>query len=86
MRGAHGRQPRQPHEPRGRSHTLLEMVDVVRGEAAAPSGEKTTIRFIGMDYDSRMQPDTQAGSEPEKGAGVLRDVGLVEREFDGQDR
>lgn len=29
------------------------------GEAAAPSGEKTIIRYIGMDYDSRMQPDTQ---------------------------
>lgn len=30
------------------------------GEAAAPSGEKTTVRYIGMDYDSRMQEDTQA--------------------------
>jgi ABC-type glycerol-3-phosphate transport system substrate-binding protein len=28
--------------------------------AAAPSGEKTVVRYIGMDYDSRMQPDTQA--------------------------
>jgi hypothetical protein len=32
-----------------------------------------------------VQPDAQAGSEPEQRAGVLRDVGLVEREFDGQD-
>ncbi|MCC6455626.1 MAG: sugar ABC transporter substrate-binding protein [Caldilineaceae bacterium] len=30
------------------------------GEAAAPSGEKVAIRYIGMDYDSRMQADTQA--------------------------
>ena len=33
------------------------------GEAAAPaapSAEKVTVRYIGMDYDSRMQPDTQA--------------------------
>lgn len=30
------------------------------GEAAAPSGEKKVVRYIGMDYDSRMQPDTQA--------------------------
>jgi ABC-type glycerol-3-phosphate transport system substrate-binding protein len=30
------------------------------GEEAAPSGEKVTIRYIGMDYDSQMQPDTQA--------------------------
>jgi ABC-type glycerol-3-phosphate transport system substrate-binding protein len=31
------------------------------GEApAAPSGEKIAVRYIGMDYDSRMQPDTQA--------------------------
>lgn len=30
------------------------------GEAPAPSGEKTVVRYIGMDYDSRMQPDTQA--------------------------
>jgi ABC-type glycerol-3-phosphate transport system substrate-binding protein len=30
------------------------------GEAAAPAGETVTLRFIAMDYDSRMQPDTQA--------------------------
>ena len=30
------------------------------GEAPAPSGEKVAVRYIGMDYDSRMQPDTQA--------------------------
>jgi len=29
------------------------------GEAAAPAGEKVAVRFIAMDYDSRMQPDTQ---------------------------
>lgn len=29
-------------------------------EAAAPSGERVTVRYIAMDYDSRMQPDTQA--------------------------
>ncbi|HXF60972.1 MAG TPA: sugar ABC transporter substrate-binding protein [Caldilineaceae bacterium] len=28
-------------------------------QAAAPSGEKVTVRYIAMDYDSRMQPDTQ---------------------------
>ena len=30
------------------------------GEAAAPSGEKVSVRYIAMDYDSRMQPDTEA--------------------------
>ena len=30
------------------------------GEAPAPSGEKTVVRYIGMEYDNRMLPDTQA--------------------------
>ncbi len=30
------------------------------GEAPAPSGEKVAVRYVGMDYDSRMQSDTQA--------------------------
>lgn len=30
------------------------------GGAAAPAGEKVGVRFVAMDYDSRMQPDTQA--------------------------
>jgi multiple sugar transport system substrate-binding protein len=30
------------------------------GGAAAPSGEKVALRFLAMDYDSNMQPDTQA--------------------------
>ena len=29
-------------------------------QAAAPAGEVTDVRFVAMDYDSRMQPDTQA--------------------------
>lgn len=29
------------------------------GEAAAPAGAKIQVRYIAMDYDSRMQPDTQ---------------------------
>ena len=29
-------------------------------QAAAPSGEVTELRFVAMDYDNRMQPDTQA--------------------------
>jgi ABC-type glycerol-3-phosphate transport system substrate-binding protein len=29
-------------------------------EAASPAGEKVSVRYIAMDYDSRMQPDTQA--------------------------
>lgn len=30
------------------------------GGAAAPAGEKVGVRFVAMDYDNRMQPDTQA--------------------------
>ncbi|RIK35929.1 MAG: hypothetical protein DCC55_28860 [Chloroflexi bacterium] len=30
------------------------------GEAAAPGGEVVQLRYVAMDYDSRMQPDTQA--------------------------
>jgi N,N'-diacetylchitobiose transport system substrate-binding protein len=30
------------------------------GEAAAPSGEVVELRYVAMDYDTRMQPDTQA--------------------------
>ena len=59
----------------------LGVIEVV--ERGAPDGTRREREAGGMDD---MQPDTQAGSEPEKGAGVLRDVGLVEREFDGQDR
>lgn len=29
------------------------------GEGEAPSGERVTVRYVAMDYDSRMQPDTQ---------------------------
>lgn len=29
-------------------------------QAAAPAGEVTEVRFVAMDYDTRMQPDTQA--------------------------
>lgn len=29
------------------------------GAAPAPAGEKVAVRYIAMDYDSRMQPDTQ---------------------------
>lgn len=30
------------------------------GESAAPGGEVVQLRYVAMDYDSRMQPDTQA--------------------------
>jgi N,N'-diacetylchitobiose transport system substrate-binding protein len=30
------------------------------GGEAAPAGERVTVRYIAMDYDNRMQPDTQA--------------------------
>ena len=59
----------------------LGAIEVV--ERGAPDGAGRELEAGGMDD---VQPDAQAGPEPEQGAGVLRDVGLVEREFDGQDR
>jgi hypothetical protein len=59
----------------------LGVFEVVEAGTADGAGRELEAR--GMDD---VQPDAQAGPEPEQGAGVLRDVGLVEREFDGQDR
>jgi len=49
----------------------------------APDGMGREMEAGGMDD---VQPDAKARPQPEQGAGVLGDIGLVEREFDGQDR
>ena len=63
---------------------VLEKVGVIEVvERGATDGARGEREACGMDD---MYPDAQAGAEPEQGPGVQRDVGLVEREFDGQDR
>jgi hypothetical protein len=63
---------------------MLEEIGVIEVvERGALDGTGREGKAGGMDD---VQPDAEAGPEPEQGAGVLRDVGLEEREFDGQDR
>jgi hypothetical protein len=49
-------------------------------EAAAAEGSFGEVKAGRVDD---MQPHPEAGAEAQHGAGILRDVGLVEGEFDG---
>lgn len=60
---------------------IFGMIEVV--ERGTPDGLGREREAGGVDD---VQPDAQTGPESEQRAGVLRDVRLVEREFDGQDR
>jgi hypothetical protein len=63
---------------------VLEKLGILQVvERCASDGAGRELEAGGMDD---VQPDAETSPEPEQGASVLRDVGLVEREFDSQDR
>lgn len=67
------------------------VVAVVLGEAGVLQVvERATLDGAGRERKAGgvndVQRDPEAGAEPEQGAGVLRDVGLIEGQFDGDSR
>lgn len=56
----------------------VRRLDII--EAALPQGLQREREPRGMDD---VDADAEAGAEPQSGAGVLREIGLVEHELDG---